>query len=119
MTAWTDWEVLRRQVVAAGWIVDGESRRHPAKWVRLCEGSGAIGRKKGPGKSIPGMSVSGSRYAQVTHEGLYFFINLPGGRYTVQGRSVQGIETDKAEVTVRWKKDGKAELARVDLDLRQ
>jgi hypothetical protein len=119
MTTWTDWEMLRRQVVVAGWLVDATGRQHPAERVWICDGPRPVAGKTSSNKSSIGTLGRGSRCAHKRPAGPYFFLDLPAGRYTLRGRSPQGVETEQKEATVRWKKDGKAGLARVDLELCQ
>jgi hypothetical protein len=112
MIAWSDWEILRRQVIAAGWILDKDGARLRGADVSavqaLQQKTGNLGSAGDEGRSISAHKKS---------DGLYFFLNLPDGRYKLRGYSAQGAPTEEKVIRVHRQSNEKPDLQRVDLEL--
>jgi hypothetical protein len=65
------------------------------------------------------IAAGASGQCRARFDGLYYFMDLPAGRYTVKARDAQsGAEMEKT-VSVSWGKDGKANLTVADLTPRR
>lgn len=112
MTDWSDWEVLRRQVVVAGWILDAEGERLSGANLSVVravgQGADDLGSEGAEGRSIS---------AHIKSDGLYFLTNLPDGRYKLKGYGAQGAATKEKTIRVRWQSNEKPDLQSIDLEL--
>jgi len=105
---WTGWESTRHQVTLAGRVLGEDDRPVAGAEVTIVRMPEAFQRRVAAG-------ASGQFVARF--DGLYYFVDLPAGRYTVKARDGQsGAEMEKT-VSVSWGKDGKANLAVADLTL--
>jgi hypothetical protein len=112
MTAWSEWETLRRQVVAAGWILDKDGAR-----LRGADVSAVQALQQQPGNPGSAGDEGRSISAHLKTDGLYFFLNLPDGRYKLRGCNAQGAPTEEKAIHVRRQSNEKPDLQRVDLEL--
>lgn len=108
MKRWTGWESARHQVTLAGRVLGANERPIPGAEVTIIRMPEAFQRRIAAG-------ASGQFLARF--DGLYYFVDLPAGRYTLKARDGRsGAEAEKT-VSVSWGKDGKANLAVADLTL--
>lgn len=104
MKAWTAWETTRRQVAIGGRVVDARDRAVAGAEVTLT----ATRDDRPRGTVDP---------SHTTVDGLYHFLDLPAGTYTVRGVDRRsGAEATKT-VTVSWGADGRVRMAVADLEL--
>ena len=121
MKAWTDWEVTRHQVAIGGRVVDQTDTpvaraeviitAMPEEFQRKVAGaSGAAGG---------GWEESQERLDRsfTKADGIFYFLDLPGGNYTVTGVDQRSGARAEQTATVSWSKDGKVQMAVVDLKL--
>ena len=94
---WSDWEVIRRQVALSGRVVAPRGGR-PAGEVRI------EGREK-PQPVTPG------------EDGIYFFLDLPAGTYTVVFEDSNGKRRGKGTGRVSWTRAGDVQRAVVDIEV--
>jgi hypothetical protein len=121
VNSWTDWEVVRRQVAIGGRVVDSHDQPVAGAQVTITVMPKALRQKvdDAAGATGPGGQPVDTRYDQTftTADGLYYFLDLPAGRYTLQGidrrSGAQGTKTG----TVSWSRDGSVKRARVDIKL--
>jgi len=120
---WTDWEVVRRQVAIAGRVVDALDQPVAGVQVRLIAMPKASRQKTENTASATGSSRrqgdEGYDQTFTTADGLYYFLDLPSGRYTVQGRDWRTGAQDAKTVSVSWGRDGNVKRVSVDLKLSQ
>jgi hypothetical protein len=105
---WTAWETTRRQVALAGRVVGAGGRPLSGADVALTEMPEAFRRRLAGG-------AAGRRLAEA--DGIYYFLDLPTGRYTVRcadGRT--GTEAAQT-VSVAWSNDGTVTMVVADLEL--
>ena len=104
MKAWTQWETTRRQVAIAGRVVD--------------EGHRAVARAEVTLTAVP---ADGRRRtvdpSHTTVDGIYFFLDVPAGTYTVRGVDRRSGAGATKTVAVSWGADGKVRMAVADLQL--
>jgi hypothetical protein len=92
---WSDWEVIRRQVALCGRVVAGRAL--------LAGGDVRIEGMKRPKPTAPG------------EDGIYFFLDLPAGDYTVTFRDATGKRRGKGAGEVSWTAAGDVQRAVVDI----
>ena len=105
---WTGWERVRHQVAIAGRVVGEGDQALAGAEVTIVRMPEAFQRRVTAG-------ASGQCLAKA--DGIYYFLDLPDGRYTVKGRDERsGAEMEKT-VSVSRSKDGKVKMAVADLKL--
>jgi hypothetical protein len=119
--AWTEWEIARHQVAIGGRVVDQDDKpvagaevtitAMPEEFKRKISGAaGALGGGSERSEERLGRSCSKA-------DGIYYFLDLPTGRYTVKGvEKRSGLQAEKT-VSVSWDGDGKVQMAVADLKL--
>jgi hypothetical protein len=121
VNSWTDWEVVRRQVAIGGRVVDNHDKPVAGAQVTITAMPKALRQKLDDAASATG---AGGQQADTcydrtftTADGLYYFLDLLSGRYTLQGidrrSGAQGSKTG----SVSWGRDGSVKRARVDIKL--
>jgi Prealbumin-like fold domain len=121
MNDWSDWEIVRHQVAIGGRVVDDRDQAVVGAQVMITAMPRALRQKIDATASSTrrdGQPV-GMRYDQTVTDadGLYYFLDLPAGRYTLKGIDNQsGLQGEKT-VSVSWSRDGNVKRARADLKL--
>lgn len=104
MKAWTEWETAREQVAIAGRVVDERDRAVAGAEVTItATPDGASRRKVDP--------------SHTTVDGIYYFLDVPAGTYTVSGVDRRSGAGATKTVSVAWGADGKVRMAVADLKL--
>lgn len=121
MNSWTDWEVVRRQVAIGGRVVDNRDKLVAGAQVTLTAMPKALRQKIDDMASATGAGGQhvDKRYDRTftTADGLYYFLDLPAGRYTLQGMDPRSGAQGAKTVSVSWSRDGNVKRARADLKL--
>src|SRR5262245_6660197 len=119
MKQWTDWEVVRRQVAVAGRVVDGKGKSRAAIQVTVTAVPKRSRQKtEGAVSTAENVSQRGDEPLDTTltrPDGIFYFLDMPAGRYTVQGIDQQLSSQDQKVVTVAW--DQSKNVKRVKADL--
>jgi hypothetical protein len=118
---WTDWEIARHQVAIAGRVVDVNDKPVAGAEVTITVMPEEFQRK------IAGVAeASGGGWERSNErldrsfskaDGIYYFLDLPAGRYTVRGVERRSGLQAKKTVSVSRAKDGKVQMAVADLKL--
>jgi len=125
--SWTDWEVVRHRVTISGRVLD--EGKNPVERFPVLIASGpkafeslvaAAAQRAGTGWNL--LSERPDR-KETRADGLYFFLDLPVGAYSVTGDSVlmgASGETKVSEkkVSVRAGSDGRVKVVVADLVLK-
>jgi hypothetical protein len=121
LNSWTDWEVVRHQVAIAGRVVDNSEQPVAGAQVMITAMPRALRQKVNDAASAAGAAgkPGDERYDRTftTTDGLYYFLDLPAGRYTLQGLDRRSGAQDEKTVSVSWSRDGSVKRARADLKL--
>jgi len=119
--AWTDWEVTRHQVAIGGRVVDQSDNPAAGAEVTITVMPEKFQRKLAAAASTAGGGWEESQErldrSFTKADGIFYFLDLPDGNYTlkvVDQRSGARVEKTAA---VSWGKDGKVQMAVVDLKL--
>ena len=121
MNNWTDWEGMRHQVAIGGRVVDDSNTPVAGAQVTITAMPNALRQKMaGTAKTAETTWQELEERWDRTHtqaDGLYYFLDLPAGRYTLQGVDRRsGLQVQKT-VSVAWDKDGNVTRATADLKL--
>jgi hypothetical protein len=120
MTNWGDWETVRRRVALCGRVVDrqgnpsGKARvtivRSPKQFETLAKASAAAARAAGD-------ELIRRDVAETRADGIYFFMDLPEGDYTVAAEDPHNRDRGENRGNVVWDKSGNIRKAVADIKL--
>jgi len=121
MNDWTDWEVVRHQVAISGRAVDAYDQPVAGAQIMIASMPKALRQKiedAAHGAGTSWQPVGEPRDQTLADaEGLYYFLDLPSGRYTLKGTDRRSGAQGEKTVTVSWSRDGTVKRARADLKL--
>jgi hypothetical protein len=121
MNDWTDWEIVRHQVAISGRALDDRDQPVAGAQITITTMPKALRQKIDDAARAAG---AGGQYLDegldrtlTKANGLYYFLDLPAGRYTLQAIDKRsGIQTQKT-VSVSWDQDGNVKRAIADFKL--
>lgn len=115
MKRWSDWEILRRQVAIGGRIVDGQD--NPVAGARITI-TATAGKSKARAESGAWENLSERPDRTVSRvDGIYFFLDLPQGQYTVSAIDPRSGGSAETQATVSRHKEEPGRMAQADLKL--
>lgn len=121
MKAWTEWERARHQVAIGGRVVDGGDEPVAGAEVTVTVMPEEFQRKLAGAAKVEGggWKHSDQRLDRsfTKADGIYYFLDLPAGKYTVKGVDKRSGAQAEKTVSVSWDKDGKVQMAVADLKL--
>ena len=109
MKAWSDWEIIRRQVAIAGHIVD--QRNIPVAGVHVNITSSST-KNTGRENIDKHLDHTLSRW-----DGLYYFMDLPDGRYTISVHREGQATEKKQNVTIARDKENDLTVSQTDFTI--
>jgi hypothetical protein len=119
--AWTDWESARHQVAIGGRVVDESEKPVAGAEVTITVMPEEFQRRiaGATGAAGGGWEHSDQRLDRslTKADGIYYFLDLPGGKYTVKAVDIRSGARNEKTVSVSWNKDGKVQMAVADLKL--
>ncbi len=121
MKAWTQWEVIRRQVALCGRVVDAQGKAFASAKVFIAAMPKEFKLRVDGAANAAGMDWGNlderlDRTVSRT-DGLFFFLDLPKGRYTVRGGDPKSGAEGEMAVVISWAKDGTVKRVTEDLTL--
>ena len=121
MRMWTDWEIIRRQVAIGGRVVNRNDKPVAHAPVTLTVLPKALRQKVNNLATAVGADWQDldERFdrARTKADGIFYFLDLPAGRYTLQGVDKRSGLQDQKVVSVAWDKERTVKRAKVDLKL--
>jgi Carboxypeptidase regulatory-like domain len=118
---WTDWEIVRHQVAIGGRVVDDRDQPVAGAQVTITAMPKALRQKIDDAASAAG---AGWQYLDerfdrtlTKADGIFYFLDLPGGRYTLQSIAQGSDLQAQRTVSVSWGQDGNVKKAIADLKL--
>jgi hypothetical protein len=119
--AWTDWEIVRHQVAIGGCVLDASNKPIARAQVTLTampeEFSLRVeGAARAAGTNWEGLDERLDR-ALSRADGIFYFLDLPAGRYTLKVFKPQSGAKDEKSVSVTRNQDGKVNMAVADFKL--
>lgn len=121
MKVWTEWEIIRHRVAIGGRIAD-EGKR-PVGGVRVTLRAGPVRRHEqergtaGAAKDLLNIPAQCPVRACSRTDGLYFFLDLPEGQYTVRALDPRSGRCDERDVSIPKKQNRMIEVVQVDFQL--
>ena len=120
MTNWGDWEIVRRQVALCGLVTNregiplGTARvtivRGPKAFNALVKGSTAAAQASGDDQARRDVT-------ETRPDGIYFFMDLPAGDYTVAAEDPHNHDRGENKGRVTWDQAGNIRRAVADIKL--
>jgi hypothetical protein len=120
MTNWGDWEIVRRQVALCGLVTSrdgipvGEARvaiiRGPKAFDALAKASAAAAQASGDDQVRRDVT-------ETRRDGIYFFMDLPAGDYTVSAENPHNRDRGENKGRVTWDQAGNIRKAVADIKL--
>jgi Carboxypeptidase regulatory-like domain len=121
MKAWTDWEIVRHQVAIGGCVLDASNKPIAQAQVTIMsmpeEFSLRVeGAARAAGTNWEDLDERLDR-ALSRMDGIFYFLDLPAGRYTVRAIDPRSGAKDEKSVSVTRNQDGKVNMAVADFKL--
>jgi Carboxypeptidase regulatory-like domain len=118
---WTDWEIRRHQVAIGGRVVDDRDQPVARAQVTITAMPTALRQKIDDAASAAGagwQDLDERVDRTLTKaDGSFYFLDLPGGRYTLRGIVLGSDLQAQRTVSVSWGQDGNVKKAIADLKL--
>jgi len=108
---WTDWEVVRHRVAIAGRVVDSSGKPAAATQITVTALPKKSRQKTDRAASTAGADPQrgdepfAATFAKA--DGIFYFLDLPAGRYTLKGIDQRSGLQDQKVVSVSWDQSGK------------
>jgi hypothetical protein len=116
--AWSDWEIIRRQVAIGGRIQDKDDQ--PMTGVQVTLTSMPKGFKQlveaASGAVEAGWDELEQRMDRVTSriDGIYYFLDLPEGKYTLKAIDLKSGKQAEKRVSIACDKEQNIKMAQAD-----
>jgi hypothetical protein len=119
--AWSDWEIIRRQVAIGGRVVDANNQ--PVGGVQVTLGSIPVKLKR-QAKGRVDVRAAGREDLEQRPDrtlsqpdGVYFFLDLPEGTYTVSATEFRTGKHGQKSASIVLDKQRNLKMAQADLKL--
>ena len=121
MKRWSDWEVIRRQVTIAGRIVDAQNEPLAGAMITIMARAG-----KFKAQVENAARTAGAEWEFLKNrpdrtfsrlDGLYFFLDLPEGQYTMSVSDPRSGKIVESQVTVSKDKEKSGRITQADFKL--
>ena len=118
MKAWSDWEIVRRQVAIGGRILDKNNLPMAGVYVTLTNIPGGVKKSAETASGAAGAGWNdleeGRDRVLSRLDGIYFFLDLPQGKYTLKAIDLRSGNQDEKSVSVSWDKKQNIKMAQAD-----
>ncbi len=121
MTAWTEWEIVRHQVAIGGCVLGAKDRPIVAAQVMFTEMPEEYRKylriaARTAGANWDELDERPDR-TRSRADGIYYFLDLPPGRYTVQAIDKRTGAQSFKTVSVLRDRSGKVKFVKTNLEL--
>lgn len=121
MKEWTEWEIIRRQAAIGGRITDEHNTPVAGAKVAIIKAPQAFKRLI-PGsddKSTTGRNIMDDRpdHTITRLDGIYYFLDLPAGQYTLNVTDSRSGKHDQKSVSVSKDKEHNIKMMPADFKL--
>lgn len=120
MKAWSEWEITRHQVAISGRVSDGRGRPVSGAHVSLTAWPKGYKLRIGGAASAAGDWAerdAGPDRTVSREDGLFYFLDLPPGRYTVQVIEPRTLASGEKSISVSRSQEGNIKRAIADFGL--
>lgn len=121
MRAWTGWDTVRHQVAICGRVADANGTPVTGAQITIMAMPQAFKLRVESAASVAGCAWEDrdERYDRTVSlaDGIYYFLDLPAGRYTLKGIDARSGTQDEKDTSVAWSQDGKVKMAVADFKL--
>lgn len=121
MKSWTQWKVIHRQVVIAGRILNDENKPVAGTQVTITAKAGKFKRQienaSGEESTIWKNLNKRPDRTRSRLDGLYFFLDLPEGEYTVTATDSRSGQSIKSRISILKNKEKPREITQVNLKM--
>ncbi len=111
MKRWSEWEIFRRKVAISGCILDRQNKPVAGIQVTITAKAGKFKKQIENASRMAGddREISKKRPDQTLSrlDGLYFFLDVPDGQYTLSAVDPRSGKTIESHVTVSKEKEKK------------
>ena len=121
MKTWYDWQIIRRQVAIGGRVVDGNN--NPLAGVEITITSMPEGFKRRLAAAANGLRdrwvdlAERQGRARSRLDGIYFFLDLPEGSYTLSATDPKTGKQVEKSTSVSWDEKLNIKMKRADFKL--
>jgi hypothetical protein len=118
---WTQWEIVRHQVAACGRVLDENAKPVAGAQVAISSmpEEFELKLKSAYGAWGTDWEALDERLDRTRSraEGIFYFLDLPAGHYTLTGVDTLTGARDEKSVSVKWGSNGKVKTVSADLML--
>lgn len=121
MKQWTEWEITRRQVAIGGRVMDENKSPVDGALIKITSMPNEFRRKLAfaedsarAGRSTAG---TGPESAVARSDGIFFFLDLPDGQYTVTALDPGSGRHDEKNISVSRDKKQNIKMTQVEFTL--
>ncbi|MCP4341402.1 MAG: carboxypeptidase regulatory-like domain-containing protein [Desulfobulbaceae bacterium] len=120
MKSWSDWEIIRRQVAIAGHIVDKRNTPVAGVHVNITSSTENASRIKSTASALRAGGANLDEHIDHTlsrWDGLYYFMDLPDGHYTISIHREGKVTEKDQKVSVARDKKNNLTVSQADFTL--
>ena len=114
MKLWTEWEITRRQVAIGGRVTDENNSRVDGARIKITSMPDEFRRKVGIAEDA---AVSGPESALAGPDGIFYFLDLPGGQYTLTAIDPGSGRHDEKKISVSRDKKGSIKMTQAEFTI--
>jgi hypothetical protein len=117
---WGEWEIIRRRVALCGRVVHGNDSPAGEAKVTITDAPKKFKARAKTSAAVAAALRNERLRPEVTltrPDGIFFFLDLPGGDYTVVAECPFSKERGQNHGKISWDKDGNVQRAVADIKL--
>ncbi len=118
MKLWTEWEFVRRQVAVSGRVLGEDGNPVDGAKIVICPVSAETKVKASKEPITGGQKPPGGTSAVAGPDGIFFFMDLPDGKYVMTAVDPRSNSRDEKTLTVSRDTKGNIKMKNADFSLR-